>query len=360
MTSAKWATRTAESSRSRQGSVGRALDWWCEGLAAALARLAGAVRPTRRFQLRTAAAPFVLNAMNARAGQVAIRLSDTPQSGVPAEVLQQTRGSVIEVTVPPAAILERRLDPLPSESRPYVESVIQHRLEAMLPWPAADVLREVDIRERDDGLLDVSVRATARPAIAQALALAAACGARAVVVTADGSGSTGSIYVPMGTTNFGALRVARSAVVGLLALVAVVAGWSAYAHWSLTLEVAALDEAIAGRRAALKRAADQRDRAGATGLDARKSEAVIAVAVMEALSAILPDDTYLTELSLDGGRVRISGVSARATEIVPLLEGSGKFKNAAFYAPTTRTAGRGADRFSIEAVVVTPWMQVTP
>ena len=352
--------RTAESTRSRQSSVGRALDWWCEGLAAALTRLAAAVRPPRRFQLRTAVAPFVLHAMNARAGRSAIRVPDTSQGGVPAEVLQQTRGSIFEVTVPPAAILERRLDPLPSESRPYVESVIQHRLEAMLPWPAADVLREVDIRDRDDGLLDVSVRATARPAIAQALALAATCGARAVVVTPDGGGGAGSINVAMGTANFGALRVARSAIGGLLALAAVVVGWSSYAHWSLASEVAALGEAIAERRAALKRTADQRDRAGATGLQARKSEAVIAVAVMEALSAILPDDTYLTELSLDGGRVRISGVSARATEIVPLLEGSGKFKNAAFYAPTTRTAGRAADRFSIEAVVVTPWMQVTP
>src|SRR5262245_43261465 len=122
MTSIKWATRTVDSTRNGQSGVGDALDWWCEGLAAAFTWFAGAVRPPRRFQLRTAAAPFVLHAMSNRGAQSAIQVPDAPERGVPAEVLQQTRGSVIEVIVPPAAILERRLDPLPSESRPYVEN----------------------------------------------------------------------------------------------------------------------------------------------------------------------------------------------------------------------------------------------
>jgi general secretion pathway protein L len=74
--------------------------------------------------------------------------------------------------------------------------------------------------------------------------------------------------------------------------------------------------------------------------------------VLDELSALLPDNTYLTDLSLEAGRLRLTGVSANAAELVPLLEGSGHFKNAAFYAPTTRIVGGTTDRFSIEALLV--------
>ena len=60
----------------------------------------------------------------------------------------------------------------------------------------------------------------------------------------------------------------------------------------------------------------------------------------------------MTDLSLDAGHLRITGVSANAAELVPLLEGSGYFKNAMFYAPTAKLTGGATDRFSIEAIVV--------
>jgi general secretion pathway protein L len=345
-----------------ESSLLRAYNWWCEGLAAALAWVAHALRPPRRFQLRTLVAPFALNPISGSRERSPIGLPDEPARGVPPKVLQQTRGGVIEVVVPSAAIIERRLNPLPSESRPYVESVVQHQIEGLFPWRAADALRTVQVRDRDDGRLDVSVRATARPAVAPALAIAAACGARELVVSAVGdsahAGAPASIRVPIGVTDTRASNIARYAVAGLLVLAAVVAGWTAYVHWSLAADLAALDERIATQRTALKQASAAGDHRG-SGLEARKQQAVVAVAVVETLSAILPDNTHLTELALDGGRLRISGVSARATELVPLLEGSGKFKNASFYAPTTRVAGGTADRFSIEAVVV-PQAQTMP
>jgi general secretion pathway protein L len=354
MTSNSRGNQSVVTAGRRQSSLARAFDWWCAGLATALANVANALRPPHRFQLRTLSGPFVLHPMGGRPGRRTLSLPDNPQLPIPAEVLRRTRGSIIEIVVPRAALLERRLDPLPMESRPYLERVVDHQMEAIFPWRAADALRTLQVRARDDGRLDVSVRATARPAVAPALALSAACGAREVVVTAEGdgvhSGSAGAISVLVGATGVGSPRAVRAAVACLILLAVAVAAWTTYTHWSLASDFAALDESIAERHAALKRSAEQQASAGAAGLEARKQHAVIAVAVMEDLSATLPDDTYLTELTLDGGRVRISGVSARATDIVPLLEGSGRFRNASFYAPTTRIAG--ADRFSIEAVVI--------
>src|SRR5262249_42934450 len=86
-------------------------------------------------------------------------------------------------------------------------------------------------------------------------------------------------------------------------------------------------------------------------LESKKQESAIAVLVLEQLSKILPNDTYLTDLTLDAGQLKITGVSAHATDLIPILEGTGYFKNASFYAPTTRQT-EGTDHFSIQASII--------
>lgn len=339
----------------------RAFDWWSEGLAAGLTRLASAIRRPRRFRLDKDAQTFLLRSADGGA-QPIIRLPDRPGGIVPADIAQRTRGSVIEIIVPAAAILERRLD-LPSESRPYVENVVRHQVETLFPWRASDVVHTTLIRDRADGRLDVTVRATARSAIAPALAAAAACGASGVVIASTERAEEAGIPVALGPAGRGghsaSRMIARYAIVALLLAAGGMLGWTAYVGWSLQADIALLDEAIADRRAVLKRASDARNRAGGGNLEGRKQQSVVAVAALEALSAILPDDTYLTDLTLDAGRLRMTGHSARATELVPLLEGSGDFRNATFSSPLTRMSGQSTDRFSIEAVVV-PRMGRTP
>ena len=44
------------------------------------------------------------------------------------------------------------------------------------------------------------------------------------------------------------------------------------------------------------------------------------VLAVEALSGTLPDDTYLTELRIAEGRIRLTGVSRSVARLVPLLE----------------------------------------
>jgi len=349
----------------RDTMILRAFTWWSEGLAAGLSRLAEIVRRPRRFELHREAQSFLLRAVNGGGAPSAIRLPDR-QDGVPsADVLQQTRGGIIEIIVPSAAILERCLD-LPGESRPYVENVVRHQLETLFPWRAADVLHTTLIQDRADGRLDVTVRATARPAVAPALAAAIACGASEVLIAGKGAEpGADTVRMPVAFGPAGRDKpspshvIARYAIATLLVLTVGVLGWATYVRWSLEADIALLDQAIADRRAILKRASDARTRAGGGSLEAKKQQSVIAVATLEALSSVLPDDTYLTDLTLDAGRLRMTGLSARATELVPLLEGSGNFRNASFYAPMTRMPGQSTDRFSIEAIVV-PRMGGTP
>jgi general secretion pathway protein L len=336
----------------------QAFNWWSDGLAAGLSSLAKAIRRPRQFQLHNDERSLLLRPLRANGAQSAIRLSEAAGGAPPSpNIVQQTRGSIIEIIVPAAAILERHLD-LPGESRPYVENVVRHQIETLFPWRAADVVYTTVIKERGDGRLDVTVRATAQSAIAPALAAAAACGASEIVIAGVTDGEADTARIPVRAGPAGSRRpssthmIAGYAIAALLMLAIGTLGWTSYVGWSLEADIAALDQAIADRRAVLKRAADTHNRAGGGSLEARKQQSVVAVAALEALSAVLPDDTYLTDLTLDAGRLRMTGLSARATELVPLLEGSGKFKNASFSAPMTRSPGRSQDRFSIEALAV--------
>jgi general secretion pathway protein L len=333
---------------------------WVDGLAAALASVDTLLRRPRRFQLRANTDPPTLYSVSQSTPKLLLAIDDKRRGNLPASVLEQTRGAIFEIIVPPSAILHRRMDVLPAESLPYLETVVRHQMDTSFPWPAADVLHSIRIEKRADGKLDVSVHATSRSAVASALAAAEAFGAAEISIVGDVAGTENSqrtsIPAAIGTERKTRLKrlqqYARCAAVALLVLAGSVMAWTAFAGWSLSTEVAALDRDIADRGAILKRAMDANGKGENTSLETKKKFTPAAVVVLDDLSALLPQDTYLTDLVLEAGRLRMSGVSANAAELVPLLEGTGRYKNAAFYAPTTRLAGATTDRFSIEATLV--------
>jgi hypothetical protein len=164
--------------------IAQGFNWWCEGLATAFLHVERDLNRPHHFRLPTQARPLALQPTGASRAQSdsSIPLSE----GDPTEaILARTRGSIIEIVVPAAAILERKLDPLPAESQPYVESVVQHQIDKIFPWRSSDVLYAISIQKRDDAKIDVTVQATPRAPIASALAFTTACGASEVTVVGD-------------------------------------------------------------------------------------------------------------------------------------------------------------------------------
>jgi general secretion pathway protein L len=327
-----------------------ALRWWSEGLAAQMLEFANPARQRRRYRLHANARPFVLSDIQGAAMGVIETKAIGTISEPATELLAQTRDQIIEILVPPTAIIERRLDPLPAESRPYADDVVRHRIESLVPWRASDVLHATAIEERSDGRIDVIVRATSRAAIAPAIAAAAAYAPRNIAVVADAAaGSAIPVPISAGDALAGSQAAARHAIAGLLFFAVCVVTWTIL-HWQLLAsESATLDLSISGRRSVMQRASNIEADSELGELKRRKPAAV---RVLNQLSLILPDDTYLKEFQLEADQLRIAGVSGRAAELVAILERSGHFRKAAFYAPTTRMVGSRTDQFYIQAVVV--------
>ena len=73
--------------------------------------------------------------------------------------------------------------------------------------------------------------------------------------------------------------------------------------------------------------------------------------MLDALSQVLPDHTFVTELHLAGAKLQIAGITRDAPSLIPLIEQSRHFTQATFYAPTTRAPSDPGERFHIEAKV---------
>ena len=92
--------------------------------------------------------------------------------------------------------------------------------------------------------------------------------------------------------------------------------------------------------------------AGGSGLNMlakRKQATPSSVMVLEAVSRVLPDTTYVTELRIEGDKVQVVGMTQNAPALIRLMEQSPQFTRATFFAPTTHAQNEPGERFHIEA-----------
>ena len=86
----------------------------------------------------------------------------------------------------------------------------------------------------------------------------------------------------------------------------------------------------------------------------RKQTSASSVMVFEAISRVLPDSTYVTELRIESDKVQVVGLTQDAPSLIKLMEQSPQFTRATFFAPTTRAQNEPGERFHIEAHI-TPY-----
>ena len=78
-----------------------------------------------------------------------------------------------------------------------------------------------------------------------------------------------------------------------------------------------------------------------------EATAVRPLPVLRDLTELLPNDAWLTTVSLDAKGVELTGQAAAASALIPLLENSPRLERAEFASPVTR--GRDKEQFRIRA-----------
>jgi general secretion pathway protein L len=277
-------------------------------------------------------------------------------ASVSAKLAEIMRGAQVELVLQPHRFMFRMLE-LPRRASDFLEGIIRAQIDRLTPWSAAEAACGwYPSTETANDRMAVTIAATARTLIAPFISAIAGLGADTIVVSAALQQPRPDIAAikicEQKTGQAAGQRRIRRILIRLLAAAGVFSAVSVAANTFIgnviELQRDDLTRRIEERRAAMRPGRDGTSEA-ALELQRHKHETPSSVIVVEALSRVLPDDTYLTELRILGDKLQIVGVTKDAPALIRLIEQTSHFSRATFFAPTTRSPSESGERFSIEA-----------
>jgi general secretion pathway protein L len=281
---------------------------------------------------------------------------DRPDQALAAEWKAALKGSRLDVKLRSSRFLFRPLD-LPKRAADFLDGMIRSQIDRLTPWAASDAVFSWSAPvETAADRIHLTVIATPKAKVTPFVSLAEAWGAGSVALYAsqDGESATADEIKVFEKHMRGSLDVVR--VRRILSIVLLAAAIAAALFFvaadviggRLESEQQQLSRRITERRALMRLSSGSSDSAQ-TILARRKQNTPSSVLVLEALSEILPDSTYVTELRIEKDKLQIVGITQDAPSLVKMIEQSPHFTRATFFAPTTRSANDPGERFHVEA-----------
>jgi len=295
---------------------------------------------------------------DALAGADHIRIADGRVLGsIPSQLATVLRGSKIELALQPGQFLFRPLD-LPKRAGEFLDGIVRSQIDRLTPWSVADAaFGWAQPVATGNDRITVTVAATARTYLALYLQAFSALGAKSICVSTLPPVSAADpvpieVLEHKGAGLFDVAGVRRS-LMWILAAAALSMSLATAADQMLGPMFDAQREAVLRRLAGARHAMHEAGAAGAPlvelALERRKRETPSSVIVLEALSRILPNHTFATELRVNGDKLQIVGITRDAPSLIRLIEQSQQFTRATFFAPTTHSPSDPGERFHIEA-----------
>lgn len=277
----------------------------------------------------------------------------------PDEVRRRASDGFLVLEWPRDKTITRTLG-LPAQARDFLAGVITNQLDRLSPWPVGQIFHgHLATPQAGASRLAVRVLIARKADVDAARAELAEMGLMVdrVESALDVGGRSVAFWSNSASQGDAASRRRLRLFIG--------GGIAAYVAICMLIVVAgslftnALQEeteALAARTHALQKRADAAKNPSAIQALKPPERAWIwketstpVVALIDALSRAIPDDAYLESLSVEAGRLRISGLSGDAPPLIDALEKTGRFFDVHFSAPTTHASDGRLFRFGIEA-----------
>jgi general secretion pathway protein L len=84
----------------------------------------------------------------------------------------------------------------------------------------------------------------------------------------------------------------------------------------------------------------------------KKASDILTVELIDEISRILPDHTWITRLNLSSTELQVQGQSSASASLIAIIESSPYFEDVRFASPVVQIQGTNNDRFHIAASVV--------
>ena len=273
-------------------------------------------------------------------------------------VMGQARRAADTLTLrlPGTVLLERQVV-LPLVAERALQKVLDYEMDRLTPFPADELFWTWAVESRDKTRGEVRLRLSfvSRASLRPLLEALERAGVRPARLEAAIGETRRWIALP--TSSSVARRRERwtlalaAGVCAVLAVTAIVLPFVLQAWTRHTVEArhVALSPRVARAEAARRELAARA--AGADLFSAERARVGDTMAVLATLTEILPDNTFLTELTLQQRKLGLSGQSGAAARLITALSGTPAIGNPVFSAPVTRVENGRGDVFSIRAEI---------
>ncbi len=276
-------------------------------------------------------------------------LADTPElsEAIPVLRLKPHQGLIRSLRLP-----------LPAEEN--LIQVVGFEMDRITPFKGDQVYFDARISSRStqDRQLTAQVWLTPRDRLDHLLDELADWGWQPALVDLEGSH-------PLGSCNLlpPKYRLARNPWPGYLNLglsvtaLILVAVMAALPAWSSYRQIEGLEQDVRRVSKIAKEVDQLRQEAEKLQQEARflqhkkRTEPVVSD-LLEELSGVIPDNTWLNGLQYNEHKVVMQGQSPSASSLIELIEASSHFRNTSFVSPVTKDLGSGLERFQIASEVL--------
>jgi general secretion pathway protein L len=271
------------------------------------------------------------------------------------------RANEATLRLPKEKVLRRMVE-LPAAAAENLHEVLGFEMDRHTPFKQGDVYfdqRIIGVNAQTERIkVDLAVvpRTIAERAIDQATAWGLEPRSVGIVGDAGEAEVPFSLYSLPTTANGGALLPRLNVVLALLAVAL------AAAMFYLTLDrkerlLAATEERLRAARAEAVQADDMKRQleemvASSHFLVERKRMRPTVTQLLDEVTRLLPDNTWVLQFGWRGERLVVSGYSGKASALIGLLEESAFFDEVSFSSPVTLDPKVGLDRFNLSAKVV--------
>lgn len=293
-------------------------------------------------------------------GRIDLRAPATVERALAAS-RRHRAGPVAVVLRLPSDRALRMMAALPLAADRNLDQVVGFEFERLVPFKRDEAYYAYRVVARDKATHSLKLELTALPRaeIDAIIEAAAEVGVRATAIEIGGAaaGDPDAVMPLLNGARGGASGGARRMVIALgsLALVLAVASVALpFLRAERNLDTLSAELAAARRQAELAaRLQNQIDTRvhGQRFLVDRRLQMPTVTELLDVLTQLAPDDTWLSELQISGSDLRLTGASASATRFLGLVDQAPNFRNAAFRSPVVQDPRLQRERFDIGAQI---------
>jgi len=242
---------------------------------------------------------------------------------------------------------------LPAGAGRTLEAILRHEVARQSPMDAAAIYYDYRASKPRNGSFDVDLRIVHRAPVDAVVAILAEAGIEPsrIEFMGDATHADGSNF-PVSPAAAPVERFRPRLVPALVALVLFLAAMAVgIDYWRQQGVASELADRVASARVgaiAVQRLEQELgDRTRQYEFLTRQKHNPAAIAVLAAVTRLLPDDAWLYEFELNGNEVRLHGYSADASSLIGLIDSSRDFRDAQLRAPLVPGPKPGLQRFDI-------------